>query len=189
MRVSPRVVRPSPSAPRTRSSRRSRHCRGPSALRCSWCMSSTVGCPGLRLKRASASLPRRSFPPCRLCPLRSIPPRWAEPCVAWMSLDRSMPWWLTQTRTRVHPQVHPAADGVPLWRDCDRLANDVQVAPALGQAALALERCAATVPVHQVHRRASVVGGVDGGQPAAGPLLEGGLLASRDRVPELGDHS
>src|SRR5215510_8358488 len=96
--------------------------------------------------------------------------------------------WLAQTRARVHPQVHPAADGVPLWRDRDRLANDVQVAPALGQAALALERRAATVPVHQVHRRASVVSGVDGGQPATGPLLEGGLLAGHDRVPELGDH-
>src|SRR4030095_1982483 len=99
-----------------------------------------------------------------------------------------MPWWLAQTRTRVHPQVHPAADGVPLRRDRDRLADDVQVAPALGQAALALERRAATVPVHQVHRLASIVGCVDGGQPAAGPLLEGSLLAGRDRVPELGDH-
>src|SRR5712691_5439361 len=99
-----------------------------------------------------------------------------------------MPWWLAQTRARVHPQVHPAADGVPLRRDRDRLADDVQVAPALGQTALALERRAAPVPVHQVHRRARVVGGVDGGQPAAGPLLEGGLLAGRDRVPELGDH-
>src|SRR5215471_17998756 len=151
-------------------------------------MSSTVGCPGPRLKRASASLPRRSFPPCRLCPSRSILPRWAEPCVAWMSLDRFMPWWLTQTRARVHPQVHPAADGVPLWRDCDRLADDVQVAPALGQAAVALERRAATVPIHQVHGLARVVGGVDSGQPAAGPLLEGGLLAGRDCVPEFGDH-
>src|SRR5947209_7803872 len=32
------------------------------------------------------------------------------------------------------------------------------------------------------------VGGVDGGQPAAGALLEGGLLAGSDRVPQLGDH-
>src|SRR2546428_3655682 len=99
-----------------------------------------------------------------------------------------MQWWLAQTRARVHPQVPPAADGVPLRRDRDRLANDVQVAPALGQAAVTLERRAATVPIHQVHRRARVVGGVDGGQPAAGPLLEGGLLAGCDRVPEFGDH-
>src|SRR5262245_34170482 len=99
-----------------------------------------------------------------------------------------MPWWLAQTRTRVHPQVHPTADGVPLWRNRDRLANDMQVAPALGQAALALERRAATVPIHQVHRSASVVSGVDGGQPAAGPLLDGGLLAGCNRVPKLGDH-
>src|SRR5262249_22932523 len=76
---------------------------------------------------------------------------------------------LAQTWARVHPQVHPAADGVPLRRDRDCLADDVQIAPALGQAALALERRAATVPVHQVHRLARVVGGVDGGQPAAGP--------------------
>src|SRR5215475_659939 len=99
-----------------------------------------------------------------------------------------MQLWLAQTRARVHPQVHPAADGVPLRRDRDRLADDVQVAPALREAALALERRAATVPVHQVHRLARVVGGVDGGQAAARPLLEGGLLASRDRVPDLGDH-
>src|SRR5262245_30545519 len=103
-------------------------------------------------------------------------------------LEHSLPLWLAQTRARVHPQVHPAADGVPLRRDRDRLANDVQVAPALSQAALALERRAATVPVHQVHRLASIVGCVDGGQPAAGTLLEGGLLAGRDRAPELGDH-
>src|SRR2546430_1381049 len=99
-----------------------------------------------------------------------------------------MQWWLAQTWARVHPQVHPAADGVPLRRDRDRLADNVQVAPALGQAALTLERRTAAVPVHQVHRLASVVGGVDGGQPAAGPLLEGSLLAGRGRVPELGDH-
>src|SRR5919106_4397979 len=99
-----------------------------------------------------------------------------------------MQWWLAQTRARVHPQIHPAADGVPLRRDRDRLADDVQVAPALGQAALALERRTATVPVHQIHRLTSIVGGVDGGQPAASPLLEGGLLAGRNRAPELGDH-
>ncbi len=83
---------------------------------------------------------------------------------------------LAQTRARVHPQVHPAAERVPLRRDRDRLADDVQVPPAPGQAALALERRAATVPVPQVHRLARVVGGVDGGHPAAGPLLEGDLL-------------
>src|ERR671924_636981 len=99
-----------------------------------------------------------------------------------------MQLWLAQTRARIQPQVHPAADRVPLWRDRDRLADDVQITPALGQAALALERRAATVPVHQVHCLASVVGGVDGGQPAAGPLLDGGLLAGRDRAPELSDH-
>src|SRR5918992_3682066 len=96
--------------------------------------------------------------------------------------------WLAEPRPGLPPQVTPAANGIPLWRNRDRLADDVQVPPALGQAALALERRAATVPVHQVHCLASVVGGVDGGQPAAGALLEGGLLAGRDRAPELGDH-
>ena len=61
------------------------------------------------------------------------------------AIDCSMPWWLAQPRARVQPQVHPAAEGVPLRRDGDCLANDVQVAPALGQAAGALERRAATV--------------------------------------------
>ena len=38
---------------------------------------------------------------------------------------------------RVHPKIYLAADGVPLGRDRDRLVDDVQVAPALGEAALA----------------------------------------------------
>src|SRR3954451_5748855 len=32
------------------------------------------------------------------------------------------------------------------------------------------------------------VGGVERGQPAAGALLEGGLLAGSDRIPQLGEH-
>jgi hypothetical protein len=42
-----------------------------------------------------------------------------------------------QPLARVHPKIYPAADGVPLGRDRDRLVDDVQVAPALGEAALA----------------------------------------------------
>jgi len=48
----------------------------------------------------------------------------------------------------------------------------VQVAPAFGEAALALERRAAAVPAHQIHRLARAVGGVGRGQAAAGALLE-----------------
>src|SRR2546428_612842 len=95
---------------------------------------------------------------------------------------------LAQPRARVHLQVDPAADRVPLRRERDRLADDVEITPALGQAALAPVRRAATVPVHQIHRLASAVGSMDRGQPATGPLLEGGVLADRDGVPELGDH-
>jgi hypothetical protein len=92
-----------------------------------------------------------------------------------------------QPRARVHLQVDPAADRVPLRRERVRLADDVEITPALGQAALALERRAATVPVRQIHRLASAVGGMDRGQPAPGPLLQGGVLAGRDSVPELDD--
>src|SRR5262249_13320583 len=63
-----------------------------------------------------------------------------------------------------------------------------EVAPALGQSALALERRTPAVAVHQIHRAARAVGGVHRGQPAAGPLLESGLAPGRDGVPELGDH-
>src|SRR5205823_14766237 len=94
---------------------------------------------------------------------------------------------LAQTRARIHPEIDAAADRVPFGGERDRLADGVQVAPALGQAALALERGAAAVPVYEVHRLAGAVGGVGRGQPAAGPLFEGGLLAGGGRRPELGD--
>jgi hypothetical protein len=78
-----------------------------------------------------------------------------------------MSWWrLAQAGAGIHPQVHPAADRVPFRRGRGRLADGVQVAPALGEAALALERRAAAVPVHQNHRLPRVAGGVDGGQLA-----------------------
>src|SRR5262245_28882851 len=64
----------------------------------------------------------------------------------------------------------------------------MEVAPALGQAALALERCAAAATVHQVHRVASPVRSVDRRQTAAGSLLASRLLARRDGVPQLSDH-
>src|SRR2546422_10090336 len=94
---------------------------------------------------------------------------------------------LAQPRARVHLQEDAAAHGVPLRRERDRLTDDVKVAPALGQAALAPVRRAATVLVHQIHRLASALGGGARGQPAAGPLIEGGLFAGRDGVPDLRD--
>src|SRR5215472_9634684 len=78
---------------------------------------------------------------------------------------------LTQTRARIHPQIHTATDRVPLGRDRDRLADDVQVAPALGEPALALKRGAAAGPVHQIHRLPRAVAGVDRCKTAAGALL------------------
>src|SRR5881628_1245702 len=94
---------------------------------------------------------------------------------------------LAQPWARVHLQEDPTADRVPLRRERDCLTDDVEVAPALGQAALAPIRRAAAVTVHQIHRLTSAVGGMNRGQPATGPLPERGLLASRDGVPELGD--
>src|SRR5881396_139328 len=117
----------------------------------------------------------RLLPTRRECCRKSLPVK-----------ERVLP--LAQPRARVHVQEGPPADRVPLRRDRGRLADDVKVAPALGQTTLATVGRAATVPVHQVHRLASAVGGVDRGQPTAGPLLEGGLLAGRDGIPELGDH-
>jgi len=46
---------------------------------------------------------------------------------------------------------------------------------------------AAAVPARQIHRLARCRR-VNHGEPAAGPLLQGGLLAGSDSVPELGDH-
>src|SRR2546427_1784316 len=117
----------------------------------------------------------RLLPTRRECCRKSLPVK-----------ERVLP--LAQPRARVHVQEGPPADRVPLRRDRGRLADDVKVAPALGQTTLATVGRAATVPVHQVHRLASAVGGVDRGQPTAGPLLERGLVASRNGVPDLGDH-
>ena len=106
----------------------------------------------------------RLLPTRRECCRKSLPVK-----------ERVLP--LAKPRARVHVQEGPAADRVPLRRDRGRLADDVKVAPALGQTTLATVGRAATVPVHQVHRLASAVGGVDRGQPTAGPLLERGLVA------------
>src|SRR3989454_10683408 len=116
----------------------------------------------------------RLLPTRRECCRKSLPVK-----------ERVLP--LAQPRARVHLQEDPAADRVPLRRERGGLADDVEVAPALGQTTLATVRRAAAVPVHQIHRLASAVGGMDRGQPATGPLLEGGFLAGRDGGPHLGD--
>src|SRR2546425_9701892 len=116
----------------------------------------------------------RLLPTRRECCRKSLPVK-----------ERVLP--LAQPRARVHLQEDPTADRVPLRRERDCLADDVEVAPALGQAALAPIRRAAAVTVHQIHRLTSAVGGMNRGQPATGPLPERGLLARRDGVPELGD--
>jgi hypothetical protein len=67
-----------------------------------------------------------------------------------------------------------------LQRERDRPGDDVEFGPVLGQAARELERRATAMPVHQVHRLASAVGGRGRGQAATGALLEGGVLAGRD---------
>src|SRR5882672_1053673 len=54
---------------------------------------------------------------------------------------------LPQARARFHPQQGAAADGVPLGEERHGLADDVEVAPALGEAALAAERRATAVAV------------------------------------------
>lgn len=46
---------------------------------------------------------------------------------------------LTQARARVEAEIDAAADRVPFGRERDGLADGVQVAPALGEAAFALE--------------------------------------------------
>src|SRR5229473_2420834 len=103
-----------------------------------------------------------------------------------------MPWWLPQTRARVHPEVDPAADRIPFRRDRDRLADDVQVAPALGEPALALERGAAAVqdrigsPDSVLHLR---VFAQQAGGPAPRLLAPGQLDQRVDAGPrDAGDH-
>src|SRR5215831_18525377 len=95
---------------------------------------------------------------------------------------------LAQARTGIHPEIDTAADRVPLGGNRDRLADGVQVAPALGEAAVAHERRAAAMPVHEIHRLTRAVAGVERSQSAARPLLERRLLAGSDGVPQLGDH-
>jgi len=74
-----------------------------------WSPPPVVPVPGL--VRGARARPRRGSlaPPARAAP-------------------RRRPDRLAQARARVHPQIHPAADGVPLGHDRDRLANHMQVA-------------------------------------------------------------
>src|SRR2546429_8579515 len=75
----------------------------------------------------------RLLPTRRECCRKSLPVK-----------ERVLP--LAQPRARVHLQEDPAADRVPLRRERGGLADDVEVAPALGQTTLATVRRAATVP-------------------------------------------
>jgi hypothetical protein len=68
------------------------------------------------------------------------------------------------------------------------LGDRVEVAPALGEAAVAPEGRAAARPVHQIHRLARAVGGVDRSEAAAGALFEHRLLTGSDGVPQLRNH-
>src|SRR5215813_3165125 len=52
---------------------------------------------------------------------------------------------LAQTGAGVEAEIHPAADRVPFGGEGDRLADGVQVAPAFGQPAFALERFPGTI--------------------------------------------
>jgi hypothetical protein len=56
---------------------------------------------------------------------------------------------LAQTQARVHAQVDAGADRTAFGRERDSLAAGVQVAPAFGEAALALERRAPAVAVQK----------------------------------------
>src|SRR5262249_59275706 len=87
------------------------------------------------------------------------------------SIRDPMPW-LTQARPGIHVQEGPPAHRVPLRHERDGLADDMEIAPAFGEPALAPVRGAAPVSEHQVHRRAGAVGGIGGGPPAARPVLE-----------------
>jgi hypothetical protein len=104
-----------------------------------------------------------------------------------LGVEDVMPWQLASADGGPGPSPDTPDRRSGTRRDRDGLADDVQIAPVLGEAALAMERHAAAVPVHQVYRLARAVAGVVSGQPAAGALLERGLPAGRDRRPELGN--
>src|SRR6185312_8891535 len=95
---------------------------------------------------------------------------------------------LAQARAGVETEEGAAADRIPLRSERRCLADHLQVAPHFGQPAPGLERGASAVTEHQVHRLAGAVARVHRGEPAAGALLERGLAAVGERVPELGDH-
>src|SRR4029453_14287573 len=114
--------------------------------------------------RGPASIPRRTRPP-----------------IGYHS-GASVTAWATTWRSRQH-----SARRLSRWNDVLPPCRNIRSMAwrALSVAYTAARRRAA-VPVNQIHGRASGVGGVARGQPATGPLLEGGVLAGRDGVPELG---
>src|SRR5262249_60696803 len=99
------------------------------------------------------------------------PPPATPPLLQVVRLTRCNRGGLAQPWAGVEAEIDAAADRVPFGRERDGLADCVQVTPAFGEVAVALERCAAPVPVRQIHRLTRAVGGVARGHAAAGALL------------------
>src|SRR5262245_2495327 len=74
-----------------------------------------------------------------------------------------------QARAGVEPEEGAAADRIPLRRERRRLPDHLQVAPNFSQTTLGLERGAATVAEHQVHRLARGITRMHRGEPATRP--------------------
>src|SRR5271169_4287732 len=149
-----------------------------------WCSTWTAalsGSPIWRRSEAGSETARAttSFKACRdrsASAARRSAMNWSRSNMGVLSIDDqlgigedAMPWQLASADLGPGPSPDtPGRRSGTTRRDRDCPADDVLVAPAFGEAARALERRAAAVPVHQVHRLARAVAGVDGGQPAAG---------------------
>src|SRR5271166_1649369 len=167
---------------------------------CSTWTPALSGSPIWRRREAGSETARAttSFKACRdrsASAARRSAMNWSRSNMGLLSIDdqlgigeEAMPWQLASADLSPGPPPDtPGRRSDTTRRDRDRLADEVLVAPARGEAARALGRRAAAAPVHQVHRLARAVASVDSGQPATGALLERGLPAGRDRGPELGN--
>src|SRR5437868_3308116 len=90
-----------------------------------------------------------------------------------------------ESGARVQAEEGAAGDGVPVRHDAGSLGDDVEVAPAAGNGMGALVRRRSSAAIHQVHRLSRAVDRKAGRNPTQRALLERGLLASRDRVPDV----